>query len=126
MTVSEELQMLLLKFPEIDEFDFEQLSPYVMQFYIQAYNNGNQTNQSDRPKKPEAEDDHELRYLSKRFILIENKLGVATEYVANLFKENQKVIKEFRKLYQPYAHDYELRYILDKKVFTLVWGGRDK
>ena len=42
-----------------------------MQFYIEAYQNGNK----DKDSK------EQLLYLSKRFILIENKLGVSTDYV---------------------------------------------
>jgi len=37
LSVSEELKGLFEKFPDIDEFDFDQLSPYVMQFHIECF-----------------------------------------------------------------------------------------
>ena len=67
---------MLESFPEIDDFDFKQLSPYVMQFYIESYLNGN--SKQDSKEK--------LKYLSKRFLLIENKLEVATEFVSEIYK----------------------------------------
>jgi hypothetical protein len=76
------------KFPGIDEFDFQQLSPYVMQFYIESYKHGN-------PR----ESKEQLRYLSKRFILVENKLGMGTEFVAQLFKQTSEKVLAFRKVY---------------------------
>ncbi len=51
-----------------------------------------------------------LRYLSERFILIGTKLGCASEHAINIIKENMPIIKEFREQYQPFEHDYEVKY----------------
>ena len=68
MLISEEFGDLLDRFPNIDEVEFEALSPYVMQYYIQSYAEGNSMDMEGE----------ELRYLSNRFILVGTKLGCAT------------------------------------------------
>ena len=68
-TISEELAGLLETFPNIDEVEFEALTPFVMQYYLESYEAGN-------PMDMEGE---KLRYLSKRFILVGTKLGCASE-----------------------------------------------
>lgn len=60
VNISEEMAGLFKTFNDIDEVEFEALTPYVMQYYIESYEAGN-------PMDMEGE---QLRYLSKRFILI--------------------------------------------------------
>ena len=45
------------------------------------------------------DEEEQLKYLSKRFILIENKLGFCTEFVKELYKGNRQIIMEFRQKY---------------------------
>jgi len=59
-----------------------------MQFYAESYKHGNP-----------LESKETLRYLSKRFILVENKLGLATEFVPDLYKLTSDVVFAFRKQY---------------------------
>ena len=73
LTITEEIRLIFEKFPGITEFEYEALLPYVMQFYIESYSNGNPLeNTSDN------EEENKMNYLSERFILIGTKLGVGT------------------------------------------------
>ncbi len=48
----------------------------------------------------------ELRYLSDRFILVETKLGLATEFLPQLIGEIDLEIKKFRANYKPIEFNY--------------------
>ena len=85
-STSEELSKLFETFPDIDEVEFEALTPLVMQFYIESYEAGNAMDMEGEV----------LRYLSKRFILVGTKLGCACDAVPDILKENTAIIKEFR------------------------------
>ena len=61
-----EFEHLLSAYPNIDEVDFKNIIPLVMTWHIEAY----------KIKRPD-----ELKYLSDRFILIDTKLGIATQFV---------------------------------------------
>ena len=74
ITVSDELSKLLTEHPTIDEFEFEILTPFVMQYYIESYQNGNKTGAG--AQKP---DDENIIYISPRFILIGTKLGMVND-----------------------------------------------
>ena len=100
LPISKELAGIFERYTDIDEVEFEALTTYVMEFYLQSYEAGN-------PMDMEGET---LRYLSKRFILIGTKLGCATDYIAEIVRENMVIIKEFRNLYKPYERDYEVKY----------------
>lgn len=60
ISISEEMAGLLKTFSDIDEVEFEALTPYVMQYYIESYEAGNSMDMEGE----------QLRYLSKRFILV--------------------------------------------------------
>ena len=140
LPISEELAGLFDIYPDIDEVEFEALTTYVMEFYLQSYEAGN-------PMDMEGE---KLRYLSRRFILVGTKLGCAADHILNIINENMTVIKEFRVLYKPFERDYEVKYetpvtaatinifsnpgtpqdkieeFLVKGMHKLKWTGKDK
>ena len=60
------------------------LSPYVMQFYIESYKHGNGRHSSGSAEKEKEK----LIYLSERFLLIDTKLGVASDFADNIIIEN--------------------------------------
>ena len=86
VTTSEELSRLLEEHPSIDEVEFEALTPFVMEYYLQSYEDGNDMDMEGE----------QLHYLSKRFILMGTKLGCATEFVPDIIRENTEILKEFR------------------------------
>lgn len=100
ITTSQELGDLFDRFCDIDEVEFEALTPYVMQYYLQSYEDGNDMEMEGQ----------ELRYLSKRFILVGTKLGCATEFVPDILRENMPIIKQFRQEFKPFENDYEITY----------------
>lgn len=71
-----------------------------MQYYLESLRAGNSMD-------IEGE---KLRYISKRFILMGPKLGCATEYVDDIVTQNVGTIKEFRKIFKPFDHQYEVKY----------------
>ena len=72
----------------------------------------------------------ELRYFSNRFILIQTKLGVATEYVSPLLKYLEERLKQFRNEYQPFNYKYKQGKLeTDQKgveIVNLKYIGEDK
>ena len=81
MEIVSELREILKKFTDVDELDFDQLSPLVMEYHVESY----------KENKPQ-----ELRYFSDRFILIQTKLGIATNCVPPLMKYLESHLKHFR------------------------------
>ena len=75
--VKAEFEHLLQTYPAIDEVDFKNIIPLVMTWHIEAY----------KIKKPD-----ELKYLSEKFILIDTKLGIATQFVPQLLLELDQVL----------------------------------
>jgi hypothetical protein len=92
MEIVSELREILEKFTDIDEIDFDQLSPLVMEYHVESY----------KEKKPD-----ELKYFSERFILIQTKLGIATQYVPALMKYLESHLKQFREEFQPFNYAYK-------------------
>ena len=87
ITVSLELEGLFERFADIDEVEFEALTPYVMQYYLESFAQGNTMDLEGE----------KLKYLSERFILVGTKLGCASQFVCDLIRENTPIINEFRK-----------------------------
>ena len=100
ISTSQELDKLLDTYPDIDEIEFEALTPFVMQYYLESYRAGN-------PMDMEGE---VLRYLSKRFILVGTKLGCATDFVKDIITENMPILKEFREQYKPFDSRIDVKY----------------
>jgi hypothetical protein len=96
--VKAEFEHLLSSYPSIDEVDFKNIIPLVMTWHIESY----------KIKKPE-----ELKYLSERFILIDTKLGIATQFVPQLLLELDEVLQGFRKWYKPFDFKYNAK-LVDK------------
>ena len=115
ITTSFEFGKLLDEYPDIDEVEFEALTPFVMEYYLQSYEDGNDMDMEGE----------KLRYLSKRFILVGTKLGCATAFVPEIVRENMPIIKQFREQYQPFMHDYEITYegivtVVTNNIFAQV------
>ena len=106
LSICEELAGIMNKYPRITEFEFEALSPYVMQFYIESYQAGNQMETEKDPsgRRTKTDDEEMIKYLSPRFILIGYKLGVGTQFVIEILKETTAIIKEFREHYKAYQY----------------------
>jgi len=129
--VSAELSTLFERFPDIDEFEYELLTPFVMEYYLESYKNGNKTGAG--AQKPEEEN---IFYISPRFILIGTKLGMASDNVKAIMVENRPIMKEFREKYKPFTFHYREKFeiapeaitaaqkgenVLEKGVFRLKW-----
>ena len=82
-----------------------------MQFYIESYLHGNPMEQNSKDKADDV-----MNYLSSRFILIGNKLGVGTEYVKDILNENYAIIKDFRLHYKPFDYKYKITFTLGNNL----------
>lgn len=81
-----------------------------MQFYIESYKNGNGRHSSQDADKEKEK----LVYFSERFLLIDTKLGVASDYAETIIKENMPVLKEFRSQFRPFEHPYQYRFVMEQ------------
>ena len=129
--VSAELAQLFDRFPDIDEFEYELLTPFVMEYYLESYKNGNKTGAGGQ-----TPEDENILYISPRFILIGTKLGMESNNVKAIMVENRAIIKEFREKYKPFTFHYREKFeiapeaisaaqkgenVLEKGVFRLKW-----